>query len=241
MSNRHIKTVYCIIYLELEIFLHLYRPPSKLGFLSVQLPTSVLVDYYGLAIRLYLRSISESISVTMLWLSCWHGISIQRISISFILRLTHWGRVTHICVSYLTIIGWNNGLSPGRRQAIILTNAGIVLIGPLGTNISEILIEILTFSFKKMHFKMSSGKWRPSCLGLNLSASHLSLPRSTCYRKIAPGWIAFVSAVWQDTHIGRRIDTMPWRFDSRIHNKWNFMPLWNKTKFEGIRSTDWQS
>ena len=82
--------------------------------------------------------------------------------------LTHWGRVTHICVSKLTIIGSNKGLSPGRPQAIIWTNAGIMLIGPLGTNFSEILIEIYTFLFKKMHLKMSSGKWPPSCLGLNV-------------------------------------------------------------------------
>ena len=33
--------------------------------------------------------------------------------------LTHWGHVTHICVSSLIIIGSDNGLSPGRRQAII--------------------------------------------------------------------------------------------------------------------------
>ena len=56
--------------------------------------------------------------------------------------LTHWGRVTHICVNKLTSIGSDNGLSPGRRQAIIGTNGGILLIGPLGTNFSEILIEI---------------------------------------------------------------------------------------------------
>ena len=82
--------------------------------------------------------------------------------------LTHWGRVTHICVSKLTIIGSDNGLSPDRRQAIIWTNAGILFIGPLGTNFSEILIEILTFSFKKMCLKVSSVKWRPFCLGLNV-------------------------------------------------------------------------
>ena len=74
-----------------------------------------------------------------------------------VFTLTHWGRVTHICVSKLTIIGSDNGLSPGRRQAIIWANAGIFLIGPLGTNFSEILIEFHTFSFKKMHLKMSSG------------------------------------------------------------------------------------
>ena len=82
-------------------------------------------------------------------------------------KLTHWGRVTHICVSKLTIIGSDNGLSPGRRQAIIWTNAGLLLIGPLGTNFSEILIAILTFSSKKMRLKVSSAKRRLFCLGLN--------------------------------------------------------------------------
>ena len=75
--------------------------------------------------------------------------------------LTHWGRVAHVCVSKLTTIGSDNGLSPGRRQAIIWTNAGILLIWPLGTNVSEIAIEITTFSFKKMRLKVSSAKWRP--------------------------------------------------------------------------------
>ena len=82
--------------------------------------------------------------------------------------LTHWGRVTHICVGNLTIIAPDNGLSPGRRQAIIWTNAGILFIGPWGTNFSEILIGIHTFSFKKIHLKMSSAKWSPFCLGLNV-------------------------------------------------------------------------
>ena len=45
--------------------------------------------------------------------------------------LTHWGRVTHICVDTNTNIGSDNGLSPGRRQAIIWTNAGILLIRTL--------------------------------------------------------------------------------------------------------------
>ena len=84
------------------------------------------------------------------------------------LNLIHWGRVTHICVGKLTTIGADNGLSPGRRQAIIWTIAGILLFGPLGTNFGEILIGIQTFSFKKMPLKMSSAKWRPSCLGLNV-------------------------------------------------------------------------
>ena len=83
-------------------------------------------------------------------------------------NLTHLGRVTDVCVGKLTIIGPDNGLSPGRRQAIIWTNAEILLIGSWGTNFSEILIGIQAFSFKKMHLKMSSAKWRPFCLGLNV-------------------------------------------------------------------------
>ena len=67
--------------------------------------------------------------------------------------LTHWGRMTHICVSNLTTIGSVNDLSPSRRQAITWTNAGILLIRPLGTNFSEILIKISTFSLKKCVWK----------------------------------------------------------------------------------------
>ena len=86
--------------------------------------------------------------------------------------LTRWIRVTHICVSKQTRIGSNNGLSPSWRQAIIWTNAGILFIGPLGTNFNEISIEIHILSFKKMHLKMSSGEWRPFCLGLNVINIH---------------------------------------------------------------------
>ena len=86
--------------------------------------------------------------------------------------LTHWGRVTHICISKITIIGSDNGLSPGRCQAVISTNAGILLIWPLGTNFNEMFIEILIFSFMKMRLKVSSAKWRPFGLSLNVSMSN---------------------------------------------------------------------
>ena len=82
--------------------------------------------------------------------------------------LTHSGRVTHICIGKLTIIGSDNGLSPGRRQAIIWTNVGLLSIGPLRIYFSENLIKIQQFSLEKMHVKMSSAKWRPSCLSLNV-------------------------------------------------------------------------
>ena len=101
--------------------------------------------------------------------------------------------MTHIlvCVGNLTIIGSDNGLSPGRRQAITWTNVGILLIGPLGTNFSEMLIKIHTFSFEKIHLKMSSGKWRPFCLGLNvlmMKSQHLHIVAdnvlvASCYQQ----------------------------------------------------------
>ena len=80
--------------------------------------------------------------------------------------LTRWGPMTHIYTSInLAIIGSDNGLSPGRRQAIIWPNTEILLIGPLGTIFSEIWIKMHTFSFKEMYLNMSSAKWRPFCLG----------------------------------------------------------------------------
>ena len=115
--------------------------------------------------------------------------------------LTHWGRVTHICVIKLTIIGSDNGLSPDWCQAIIWNNAGILLIGPLGKIFSENLIEILTFSFTKMRLKVSSAKCRPFCLGLNMLRSgwvidkHLSL--------ICGMYIIKMNASKNDCHIIR--------------------------------------
>ena len=100
-------------------------------------------------------------------------------------ELIHWGRVAHIRVSKLTIIGSDNGFSPGRCQAIIWTSAGILLTGPLQTNFSEILIGIHTFLFQKTHLKLLSVKWRPLCLGLNVLTSGASVVRchlSSCFK-----------------------------------------------------------
>ena len=115
-------------------------------------------------------------------------------------QLTYWGRVTHICVSKITIIGSDNGLLPDRRQAIIWTNARLLLIGPLGINFSETLIEILKFSVKTMRLNVSSAKRRPFCLGLNelsLMASKLQAVRRliTGSRKIPNLVICFLFAI----------------------------------------------
>ena len=83
----------------------------------------------------------------------------------------------HIYVNTITIIESDNGSSPGRRQAIIWTSAAILLIEHLGTNFNEIVIEILIFSFKKMHLKRSSAKWWPFRHILNVSNMLLLMPK----------------------------------------------------------------
>ena len=81
---------------------------------------------------------------------------------------------THICVSTLNIIDTDNGLSPGRRQAITWSKVEIVT---LRSKLSEILIEIHIFPFKKM----SSVKCQPFCLGLNVLRSHIQRHHITRY------------------------------------------------------------
>ena len=102
----------------------------------------------------------------------------------------------YICVGNLTIIGSDNGLSPGRRQAIIWTNVRILSIGPPVTNFSEILMEILSFSFKKMRLKVSSVKRWSFCLGLNVLRNTKSETcwlaiRSECVGKRQPIYASF--------------------------------------------------
>ena len=89
----------------------------------------------------------------------WHS------SMGNMVRGVCWPSITKI--SFLIIIASDNGFWLGRRQAIIWSNAGILLIWPLGTNFREILIEIHISSFKKIHLKLSSAKCRPLCHGLN--------------------------------------------------------------------------
>ena len=124
-----------------------------------------------------------------------------------LVKLTHWGRVTHICVSKLAIIGPDNGLSPHRRQAIIWTNVAILLIGPLGTNFSEIIIGIQTLSFKKICLKMSSAKWHPFCLGLNV-LTHWGQKK--------------MAAIWQMLFSNSFCNEMFVLFQLKFH--WNLFP-----------------
>ena len=81
-------------------------------------------------------------------------------------------------------------ISPGRHQAIIWTNAGVLLIGPLGTNFNGILIDSHAFSFKKWFWKchlwiagiLSREGWvegNPCCLVVQ--EQHDKISRSDIY------------------------------------------------------------
>ena len=128
--------------------------------------------------------------------------------------LTHWGRVTHICVNKLTIIGSDNGLSPDRRQAIILTNAGILLIGPLGTNTNEILIEILTFLFMKNAFESVVCE----------TAAILSRPQ--CVKEKNTSWLSWDRFFKSSNIIGswfwRIVSKSRWKMRWKLRDTWVF-------------------
>ena len=66
---------------------------------------------------------------------------------SYMHCLTHWGWVMHLCLNY-AITNPDNGLSSVCQKAIILINAGLLWVGPIGTNFIEILIRILIFSLQ---------------------------------------------------------------------------------------------
>ena len=128
--------------------------------------TSTLMTHWGLnkmadTLQTIFSNAFSSMKISVIGFLFTHRSMLFIVHFTMKHSLTQWGRATHICANKITIIGPDNGLSPGRRQAIIWTIAGILLIGPFGTNFSKILIGIQTFSFKKMHLKMASAKWRP--------------------------------------------------------------------------------
>ena len=100
----------------------------------------------------------KSMTAAAHWCYCYvYIMSLNWDNIGIIVVLNHLPLVPHIYSSVnWAIIGSGNGLSPVRHQAITWTNAGLLSIGLLGTSFSEIWIQILSFSFKKMHLKMLS-------------------------------------------------------------------------------------
>ena len=123
---------------------------------------------------------------------------------------THWGRMTHICVSKLTLILSDSGLSPGRRHAVILTTAGMLLIGLLPTHVSDILIKISIFSlknpFENVVWKVTAILSRPQSVNLSSLASTVILGGHrgvTKMQNVVPNPLSagcIVSLTWEWAH-----------------------------------------
>ena len=116
------------------------------------------------------------------------------------IQLTHWGRLTHICVSKLTIIGSDNGLLPGRRQAIIWTNAGIFVNWTLRNKLqwnfnrnSSIFIQ--ENRFENVIWKMAAILSQPQCVK-EKSFAQIFLPSWQCYLTLPSGWLGLWGFLW---------------------------------------------
>ena len=93
-----------------------------------------------------------------------------------VMLLTHWGRMTHLYVSKLTRIGSHNRLAPWPAPSHYLTQCWDIVNSNPRNWLRWILSKIHTSSFKKMHLKMSSAKWRQFCLGLNVASWNVFIP-----------------------------------------------------------------
>ena len=114
-----------------------------------------------------------------------------------------------------------------------------MLLGPLGTNCEHILIEIQTFLFKKIHLKMSSGKWWPFCLGLNVLLVQLPISRNHRNVKATHRW-----PLWRESTHHRCISVTYWcrvtyicvskiiivGSDNGLSPAWHHAIIWNNAK-----------
>ena len=80
-----------------------------------------------------------------------------------------------MCLSKLTIIASDNGLSPGRCHAIIRINAGILLIGALRNIFQWNLTRNSHILIHEMLLKLSSAEWRPFRHGLNVLSNYIHI------------------------------------------------------------------
>ena len=144
--------------------------------------------------------------------------------------------MVHIYVKKITMIGSDNGFSPDQRQAIIWTNAQILLIGALGTNFCEILIKINAFSFMKMHLQMLPVKWRQfSQKSRKWNASRLISSRSCLLlNKSNIKCKNTLSSLTQFTCIGLRLWNTQGHEVSRYISMYTGWRLWNNRDGEAI-------
>ena len=133
--------------------------------------------------------------------------------------------MTHICVSTLITNGSDNGLSPGRHQARICTNSGSNVNRTLRNKLQWNFDRIHTFSFKKMHLKMSSGKWRPFCVGFS-ALKYISYGHKTIQYWIVCGRIQNYPT-----------PIPPWKKVIKYHSNWTFsIHAWRSYTQRWLRS-----
>ena len=154
--------------------------------------------------------------------------------------------MSHICVRKLTIIGSDDGLSPGRRQAIIWINAWILSIRTLATIFSEKINEIHTFSFKEVHFcEMAAIKFRSQCVN-NIHKESFEQQcqqqgRTTAQgNKQTSGW--GIGNMWRaeistSRSLGNRHDILQWTFSNAF--LWRCTKLWFQCLRNVLLSSQW--
>ena len=117
-------------------------------------------------------------------------------------HLTPWGRVTHICVGKLTIIGSDNGLSPGWRLAIICTKycniVNLTLRNKLQWNFNRNWnIFIQENVFENIVCEMASIMCRPQCVNiLTPSLQESDLPKVVWHLLSSPSPLAPICQTW---------------------------------------------
>ena len=83
--------------------------------------------------------------------------------------LTHWGRVTHICISKITIIGSDNGLSPWTAPSHYLNQCWNIVNWTLGNKLQwnlnrNLYIFIQENPLENVVWKMAAILSRPQCV-----------------------------------------------------------------------------
>ena len=96
----------------------------------------------------------------------------------------------------LAIIGSDIGLSPFRRQAIIWTNAVLLSTWSLGTNLSQIVLKIQTFSFKKMHGKLLAILSGPLCEAIQQHVYYFHVTKVACWQLASQSLVRPVNELW---------------------------------------------
>ena len=105
-------------------------------------------------------------------------------------------------------------------MACRLANTAILLVWTSGTNFSEILSEIHTFSFKRMNWKMSSVKWGLFRLGLNELTLNLSPPSAAYMRRWTASTLWFVALSAPCHYLNQCSNIANWTLKNKL--RWNF-------------------